>query len=353
VLAASTEARAAGVMPGQTLRQAEALCPAAVVIEPDPVAASRLAERIATALYDLAPAVEVRLDGRAWLDLAGLPWPARAVREARRCLLTATGADPRLGLAPGPFTAAVAAARARPGRLVRVENARSFLAPLPVSELELEDEHLERLDLLGLRTLGAVAALGPAQLESQLGRVGRTAVLRARGEEPAPLRAWRPLTVTGVRCQLEPPVEDREALLFVARRLAGDLAAELGLRGAGACKLRVRLGVEGGRLEARDAVVRHPLSSAAELFGLVASWLREWQPAAPVNELVIEAPELEVAGRRQLRLWMGGDGSSEEVAAALERLQERHGGEMALRIRPVLPSSPLPEQRYELSPTEG
>jgi nucleotidyltransferase/DNA polymerase involved in DNA repair len=352
VLAASPEASAAGVLPGLTLRQAEALCPAAVLVEADPVATSRLAERLAGELSELAPAVEVRHDGRAWLDLAGLPLPARAVSEARRRLHAAAGVEPRLGLAAGPFAAALAAARARPGRLLRVEDVHAFLAPLPATELPgLDAEQLERLDLLGLRTLGAVAALGPRQLESQLGRAGRTAALLARGEEPLPLTPWRPLTVTGVRCQLEPPVEDREALLFTARRLCGDLAAELGLRGAGARRLRMRLGVDGGEPETRESVVRHPLSSAAELFGLVSSWLREWQPAAPITEVTVELPELESAGRRQLRLWMGGDGSAEEVEAALERLQERHGREVALSIRRVLAASPLARARYLLEPS--
>src|SRR5262249_31903979 len=219
--------------------------------------------------YELAPVVEVRLDGRAWLDLTGVPGAGRALAEARRRLRALAGAEPRLGLASGPFVAALAAARARPGRLLQVGGARALLSPLPVAELGaglLDAEQLERLDLLGLRTLGAVAALGPRQLESQLGRAGRTAVLLARGDEPLPIAPWRPLTVTGARCQLEPPVEDREALLFVARRLCGELAAELGLRGAGARRVRVVLGVEGGAPEARESVVRHPLSSAAELF---------------------------------------------------------------------------------------
>jgi hypothetical protein len=92
--------------------------------------------------------------------------------------------------------------------------------------------------------------------------------------------------------------------------------------------------------------VRHPLSSSAELLGLVGSWLREWQPAAAVTELAIELPELEAAGRRQLRLWRGSDGSVEEVEAALERLQERYGEEVALSVRPELLASPLPAQRY-------
>ena len=125
-----------------------------------------------------------------------------------------------------------------------------------------------------------------------------------------------------------------------------DLAIELGLRGAGAKRVRLRLLFESAEHEARDSVVRHPLSSAAELFGLMGAWIKEWQPRAPITELWIELPVLEAAGRRQLRLWAGGDGNSEEVTAALERLQERWGDEVVHRPRPALLSSPLPAQRF-------
>ena len=149
-------------------------------------------------------------------------------------------------------------------------------------------------------------------------------------------------------------MEDREALLFVARALCDDLADELGLRGAGAKHVRVRLRFEsvdpgrgqGADSEMRESIVRHPLSSASELFGLVGSWIKEWQPRAPIAELWIELPVLEGAGRRQLRLWAGGDGSSEEVIAALERLQERFGDEVVHIPRPDLLTSPLPSERF-------
>lgn len=218
---------------------------------------------------------------------------------------------------------------------MQVADAREFLAPLPSRDLPLDAEQLERLDLLGLRTLGAVAAIGPRELESQLGREGRHAVLLARGLEPDALTPWQPPMFTSAHRQFGEPVEDREALLFVARAMCGDLAGELGLRGAGAKQIRVRLKSESDDEEARESVVRHPLSSAAELFGLVGSWLKEWRPRAPVAELWIELPVLEGAGRRQLRLWAGGDGSSEEVVAALERLQERFGDDVVWRSAPA------------------
>ena len=346
VVAASDEALPFGVVPGMALRQAEHLCPQATFLAPDPEAASRLRELVSSALYDLAPVVDVRVEGIAWLDVGGVVRAGESIREARRRLRAATGREPRLGLAAGPFTARLAAARARPGRLMRIDDARSFLAPLSPRELPLDPEQLERLDLLGLRTLEAVAAVGPRELESQLGRAGRHAVMLARGLEPDPLQPWRPPLFTSAHRQFDEPVEDREALLFVSRAMCGDLADELGLRGAGARHARVRLVFESGDQEKRESVVRHPLSSAAELFGLIGSWIKEWRPRDPVTELWIELPVLESAGQRQLRLWAGGDGNGEEVLAALERLQERHGEGMARRPRPALLSSPIPSERF-------
>src|SRR5882672_3910009 len=345
VVAVSEEAQAFGVVPGTALRQAEHLCPQATFVMPDEEAVVRIRELVSAALYDLAPTVEVRDEGVAWLDLRGVVNPGQSIRAARHRLSKAIGHEPRLGLAPGPFSARLAAARARPGRLLRVADAREFLAPLPSRELPLDAEQRERLDLLGLRTLGAVAAIGPRELESQLGRDGRHAVLLARGLEPDPLEAWRPPLFTSAHRQFGEPVEDREALLFVARALCGDLADELGLRGAGAKHVRVRLVFESGFQEERSSLVRHPLSSAVELFGLIGSWIKEWQPRAPITELWIELPVIEGAGRRQLRLWAGGDGNSDEVTAALERLQERHGDEVVHQPRPALLSSPLPTRR--------
>src|SRR5258705_10915290 len=119
VVAASEETLHFGVMPGMALRQAEHLCPQATFVLPDEEAVVRIRELMSTALYDLAPVGEVRDEGIAWLDLSGVVRAGESIREARRRLLKAIGREPRLGLAPGPFSARLAAARARPGLLVQ------------------------------------------------------------------------------------------------------------------------------------------------------------------------------------------------------------------------------------------
>src|SRR5438094_2780699 len=195
------------------LRQAEHMCPQATFVLPDEEAVFRIRELVSAALYDLAPIVEVRDEGIAWLDLSGVMKPGESIRAARHRLLKAIGREPRLGLAPGPFSARIAASRARPGRLLRIADAREFLAPLPSRELPLDAEQQERLDLLGLRTLGAVAAMGPRELESQLGHEGRHAALLARGREPDPLEASRPPLLTRPPPPLGESVGARAALL--------------------------------------------------------------------------------------------------------------------------------------------
>lgn len=346
VVAASEDALPFGVTPGMALRQAEHLCPQATFVLPDEEAVVRIRELISAALYDLAPVIEVRDEGVAWLDLSGVVRPGESIREARRRLRKTIGREPRLGLAPGPFCARLAAARARPGRLIQVDDARTFLAPLSYRELPLDAEQHERLHLLGLRTLGAVAAIGPRELESQLGREGRTAVQLAGGLEPFQIEPWHPPLFTTVHRQFGEPVEDREALLFVARALCSDLAEELGLRGAGAKQVRVRLLFESCDEERRETTVRHPLSSTAELFGLIGSWIKEWRPQAPIAELRIDLPVLEGAGRRQLRLWAGDYGNADEVTAALERIEQRFGDRIVHKPQPALLSSPIPAERF-------
>src|SRR5690349_14009823 len=120
VVAASEETLPFGVAPGMAMRHAEHFCPQATFVLPDEEATEHIRELISAVLYDLAPIVEVRDEGIAWIDLDGVVRPGDSIREMRRRLLNAVGREPRLGLAPGPFSSRLAAARARPGRLLQV-----------------------------------------------------------------------------------------------------------------------------------------------------------------------------------------------------------------------------------------
>src|ERR1051326_3288383 len=85
---------------------------------------------------------------------------------------------PRLGFANGKFAAAVAARMAEPGAsapacVVPAAHTQAFLAPLSVRHLlMLEAEVQHRLELLGVRTIGDLAALPFTAVQAELGPPG-------------------------------------------------------------------------------------------------------------------------------------------------------------------------------------
>src|SRR6185312_6868624 len=80
----------------------------------------------------------------------------RVLRSLFRVLPAPLVAATRAGLAPGKFGAWVAAAGARPGEpaVVIEPNLRGFLARQPIGVLPVEEATLDRLERLGVRTLG-------------------------------------------------------------------------------------------------------------------------------------------------------------------------------------------------------
>ena len=124
----------------------------------------------------------------------------------------------RVGRAPGLFGAWVAAASARPGSPVLVEEGAlaRFLAPHPISALpipeKMPEEMLERLERLDIQTLGALGELPAPALMRHFGPAGREARALARGEriDPVhPLHRPRPIRVS---LDFPSPVGEREAL---------------------------------------------------------------------------------------------------------------------------------------------
>src|SRR5437660_721930 len=75
----------------------------------------------------------------------------------------------------GKFVSWVAATRARPGEavIVLVGGEAKFLAAQPLAALPLDSDTHRRLRQLGVRTLGALAALPEEAVVSQFGRAGR------------------------------------------------------------------------------------------------------------------------------------------------------------------------------------
>jgi protein ImuB len=175
VEACSAAARAAGVRRGQRVRDAQRHCPELVIRDRDPDAEGRLFESVATAVAQVTPWVEVVRPGVCAIPVRGAAryhGGGTADEESLRIHAQDTvvehGFDCGAGIADGLFAAELAARAGEGGIVVPAGGTAGFLAPYPVSVLG-RPELADLLTRLGIRTLGAFAALPARHVTGRFG----------------------------------------------------------------------------------------------------------------------------------------------------------------------------------------
>jgi len=344
VIAASTEAAAEGVTSGLRRREAEARCPGLTVAEADPQVEARAFEQVARAVETFTPRFVLEEPGRISFPTRG---PSRYfggdTAMGVRCL-DAVGAigitDARVGVADGGFAAMLAARAAEPGAAYVVPPGESpgFLAPWPVAVLEDPEpgEAAELADLLvrlGLRTLGAFAALPDGAVLGRFGSAGARAYRLARGDDKATAPPAPPPPELIETAELDPPAVHVETAAFAAKALAEQLMARLGALGL-ACT-RVMIEAETERGERLTRCWRHegaltPAALAARVRWQLEGWLTaEVGDVDTVDELATSGlvllrlvpDEVLPATGRQLGFWGGDPAAADRAGRVLARVQ--------------------------------
>jgi impB/mucB/samB family/impB/mucB/samB family C-terminal domain len=179
-------AEAVGVRPGMRLGEALATCPSLVLVERDPAEVENQWEAILGRLEDNGFAVEPVEPGCLYFDTRGVERLYGGVAASLKRALAAAGSpwNACAGGADRRFAALAAAAIARPGQAVVVDDQRTkeFLAPLPLTLLPLEAGRCEELQNLGIKKIGQLAGLPGSAVAERLGPDGRRAWSLARAE---------------------------------------------------------------------------------------------------------------------------------------------------------------------------
>ena len=234
---------------------------------------------LVTIAREFSPRYEQHRDDLVSIDVSGLGrllGDARAIGEELRRAAASRGVRVHVAIA-GTRTAAMVLAHARPGlTLVEPGEEAEALAPIPIGLLEkiagssqaaapgampagaTRDAHARHqragaalspntwglasvFTSWGLRTLGELAALSPADLAARLGQQGLMWQAIARGSDVRPLVPTLPEERFESSLELEWPIEGLEPLSFVLTRLLEPLCTRLERRDRGAAVLHVRL----------------------------------------------------------------------------------------------------------------
>ncbi|MEJ7765602.1 MAG: DNA polymerase Y family protein, partial [Acidimicrobiales bacterium] len=251
-VACTPAARSEGVHRGMRRRDAEARCPHLAILAHDPARDARAFEPVVASVEAFVPRVELTRPGLCSMATRG---PSRyfggdgalasrlvvAVRE----VLGAGAGHVAAGVADGTFAASLAARATAGGAPVLVlapGGTPLFLADLPVSALGDGSAMTDLASLLvrlGLRTLGAVAALPEADVVARFGAEGGRAWRRANGLDDRPLDARDPPPDLVAEVALDPPADRVDTAAFAARTLAADLHDRLERQGLACTRLTI------------------------------------------------------------------------------------------------------------------
>ena len=353
VLACSAKARAHGVRRGTKVREAQTRCPQLTVLRHDPVIEARVFEPVVAALEELTPRVAILRPGLCAVRARG---PARyfggelAAAERFAAQITALGIDCRAGVADGVFAATLAArmaaspagmtvtetttavgSEAESALVVPTDGDAEFLAPLRIDVLD-RPELIDLLRRLGIRTLGAFAALPSRDVLARFGTAGAAAHRLASGIDERPIGSHRAPPDLAVQREVNPPIDRIDTAAFLAAAMADELAAALAVRGLACACLDIEVSTEHGPQLHRQWRHDGPMS-ADDIADRVRWQLEGWAStrafgdisAGGITLLRLEPAETVAAGVYQEGLWGGLGEQGERARRAITRVQSLLG----------------------------
>ena len=334
VLAASYEVRPFGVRSAMPMGRAVRLCPHAVVVRPRFDAYVAASERLHAMFEEVTPLVEPLSLDEAFLDVTGsraLFGDATAIAAKLRARIREELSLPAsAGVAAVKFVAKIASDLAKPDglRAVPAEETVTFLAALPVWRLwGVGPRTQTRLELLGLRTVGDVAAREPAWLVETLGALGAHLSRLSRGDdtrEVVPDRAAKSMGAEDTFADdLDAPEDLHAHLLSQSMRVAKRLRRA----GRAARAVVLKLKTHEFKLITRSTTLAAATDDGQVLFSTARAMLTRYADEgrfSPMRLCGVSAHSLEEP-ERQLGLFGGDRDRRVRLNAALDKINATFG----------------------------
>jgi DNA polymerase-4 len=340
VLAASYEAKAFGIRTAMTGSRARRLCPHVVVVRPRMAAYSEASKAIFRVFDDASPVVEGMSIDEAFLDVRGLGHiggsPAEIAVRLRRDVRRHVGLPITVGVARTKFLAKVASGVAKPDGLlvVRPERELAFLHPLPVERLwGVGPVTARKLRDRGFRTVGDVALLPEAALESMLGRaVGRQLHALSHNRDARRVRPGRRRGSVGAQRAIGRGPHTQEAIDAALVGLVERVTRRLRDAGRAGRTVVLRLRFDDFARATRSHTLPHPTAQTRLILAVARNLLTDVAPLIERRGLTLVGVAVANLDDGPLQLVLPLEGRDDDALdAALDRARERFGASAVTR----------------------
>ncbi len=338
VSTASYEARKFGVHSAMPAARARQLCPEAIWTHGHFDRYRQLSAQVMEILVDETPLVEQVSIDEAFFDVT----PGRYSKESpvdicRRiqARVAELGITCSIGLGVCKSVAKIASETEKPrGLTVVLPGAEaSFLAPLPIRAMSGIGQATEsKLQRLGIRTLGQLAAADASLLTRELGVAGATLQVRASAAERNPVAAWAqkddPKSVSNERTFAE-DLTDKEETLSALDAVCAMVARRLRRKGLAGTTVTVRYKQDACTARSAQAKLPEPTDDEGSLSPLARRlFCGIWSEGTPVRLIGVGVSSFEEKTEYQPSLF-----DDEREARRRETARKLHEATDALKER--------------------
>jgi DNA polymerase IV len=313
VTTASYEARKFGVGSAMPAARARRLCPDAIFLPPDFPTYRAVSETVMSLVRAHVERVEVVGLDEAYLDLSELHSPHAAMRRLVAQIRRETSLTCSVGIGPNKLVAKVASDADKPAGFVVLtrEDAHARFAGAPPSLVPgIGPKTAARLDALGLRTLGALAAAPEQVLIERFGpNHGRELQRRARFEHDGVVGEQRKVVSESRERTYDYDVSDFAQLADSLSAMTRSLCDSLVRNARSGRTIGIKVRLDDWTTVTRARSIAAPRNDYNTVYAVALALLREYAPPRPVRLLGVRVAGLAHAGQADEREHGPGEGA--------------------------------------------
>ncbi len=338
VAAASYAARQYGIHSAMPMARAVQRYPDLIIIRGQHGNYGEVSRQVMTYLENLSPLVQKLSIDEAFIDVSDLPDRASDIaRNLQRQINRELNLPCSLGVAANKLVAKIAnnIGKAekrgnRPPNVIKIVppgQEAAFLAPLPVKELwGVGPKMAEKLNKLGITTIGELAAWPDAGLVERFGKWGADLARRSKGIDDRPVSTEREVKSISNETTFTKDVIDQRKLEQTLRRLSESVGSRLRKQSLVANTIKLKLRWPDFTTLSRQTTVSQPISSDDQIYNEIkALFHANWHAGKPVRLIGVGVSGFSEGMGRQIGLWDVQAEETEQLQQTLDSLRDKFG----------------------------
>lgn len=322
VKAVNEPARQKGAFAGMVVADCKALVPDLQVLDYLPEQPQKLLMALAEWCIRFTPCVAIDADGLL-LDASGCAHLWGGEEKYLKDIyhrIAGFGYRIRVAMADTIGAAWAVSRYGKESMLVKTGSQVTALRPLPPASLRLDPTALERLDKLGLRSIGSFMDMPRTALRRRFGQEILSRLDQALGAEMEIMEPIRPMMPFQERLPSLEPIRTPEGIAIALHTLLEQLCQRLGRESKGLRQCTLRCYRIDGQIQSIAIGTNRPTRHIRHLFKLLEIKIVELEPDLGIELFVLEAVIVEDLLDSQDALWVQSSASEAAVAELLDRL---------------------------------